>query len=261
MKDLILANSGCVPSARMLRDALENLGYPRLLVTRDETKTRIKLRYGNSSNITSIYKDVINPREFISLSANKESFSLFCHEVGIRAPVFTKLHTEWPSEFPALIRSTLTGKGCEGISTVSSMSELKELNQNYFWTPYCKVNKEYRVHVIDGNIIRVFEKQFEGETVDGTIIRNNDNSHFSLVLDFDSKVAKGKFTKLTSVVNELYKKLYNKYNMPLMFSIDIGWDSTNTNYIIFEINTASGLVENTAMEYAKHLGRILFPSG
>jgi len=258
MSKLILANKGCIPSAITLREQIRKLSGIKLLVTTNPEKENIVFRYGNSSMTNYPSKDIVNNASFIYLSSNKQLFSQFCIINGIRAPIFNKLNFQMPDEFPILVRETLSGKGCEGIHKIYSVENLIGLNPNWNWTPYCNIKKEYRVHIINGKIIRVFEKIFQGENNDGIIIRNNDNSKFSLIENINEKILIGKFTRLNEVSLKLYDLLSEKHeNIPLMFSLDIGFDAEKRDYIIFEANSASGLNENTAMEYAKEIIKLM----
>lgn len=256
MKKLILAHRGSLPSSKLLRNAFIKLGYPKLLVTRNPEKDII-FRYGNSSSTRE--KTLLNPPRFIQLLADKEYFSNFCIDAGISAPVFTKLNKRLPESFPVLVRSTLRGMGSEGIHPISNLEELSKMNTSWYWVPYYKLSKEYRVHVVNGKIVKVFCKKFNGKIDNnGVIVRNNDNSSFSLV-DYKGGLEKGKYTRMKDIVNNLideFNKVYKGHN--LFFALDMGWAKNKKGYIVLEGNSAPGLNENTALEYAKILGPLLF---
>jgi hypothetical protein len=256
MKKLILAHSGSLPSSRILRDALIQLGYPKILITRDSNKD-ILFRYGNSSPARCFSS--LNPPEFIRLLSDKERFSLFCTKYGISAPIFTKLSKRLPETFPVLVRSTLKGSGSEGIYPVNDLEELSEMNTNWYWVPYYQLSKEYRVHIVDEKVVKVFCKKFNG-TIDhnGIIIRNNDNSMFSLV-NFEGGLEEGKYNKMKEMVDSLIYELGNSFkDSHLFFALDIGWAKGKKDYIILEGNSAPGLNEDTALKYAEILGPLLF---
>ena len=252
MKDLILAHAGSMPSARLLREALVEQGFPKLLITRNPEKV-IKFRYGNSA--PSICNEILNPANFIKMTANKEIFSNFCNKIGVTAPVFSRLSTVLPDSLPVLVRSTLTGQGSEGIYPINNLDELSGIDTSWYWVPYYQLKKEYRVHVAGGRILKVFCKQFEGETTNGIVIRNNSNSHFSVV-DTNKE---GTFAKLKEVVKILNTELLERFkNSSLFFALDIGWGEKEREYIVLEANSAPGLNVNTANEYASVLGPILY---
>lgn len=254
MVKLILSNSGCIPSAKELREALVELGYPKILITTNPEKD-ILFRYGNSSYCNC--NDLLNPPSFIKLLSNKKAFSNFCHDSEITAPVFTRIKDKMPENFPILVRSTLTGSKSEGIYPINSFEELAKMNINYWWVPYYNLTQEYRIHVVGGNIIKGFCKKFTGE-VDketGVIIRNNDNSQFSLI-DIENTE---KYNKLREIVRRVQDALYSIYeNSILFYALDIGWGKNKKEYIIIEGNTAPGLNRNTALDYARILGPVLF---
>lgn len=244
-----------VPSAKLLRDAFIALGYPKLLVTRDTNK-RIILRYGYSGQCL-IKKDIFNCPDFIKLTVDKRNFSTLCYDLGLCSPVFVRLKEKLPEHFPILVRETLTGYGSNGIIPITTIDELEGLSPHLYWTPYYKLSTEYRVHIVNKKIIRIFVKNFDGEVRDdGVIIRNNTNSHFSLI-DLERKIANGRFKKLFSIVEILTESLMEKYGN-IFFALDVGWGSNEKDYIILEGNSAPGLNENSAYSYAQEIGPILF---
>jgi hypothetical protein len=256
---LILAHRVSLPSSKLLRNALVKEGYPRLLVTRNPEKS-ILFRYGNSAS--AYVNSDLNPPEFIKLLADKDRFSKFCQKHGISSPVFTKLRKRLPESFPVLVRSTLTGTASKGIYPIKDLDELSEMNTNWHWVPYYNLSNEYRVHICDGKIIKVFCKKFNGTiNKNGIVIRNNDNSAFSLV-DFEGGLKSGKYSRLKDVVDNLVAELSSAYSdYSLFFALDIGWAKNKKGYIVLEGNSAPGLNENTALEYAKVLGPLLFGKG
>jgi hypothetical protein len=254
MKKMILAHRTSLPSAKILRDSFVKLGYPKVLVTRNPDKN-ILFSYGDSSHYGTY---LVNPPDFISFMANKKLFSGHCSNVGIPAPVFTKLIKLLPESFPVLVRSTLTGSGSKGIYPVTSLKELQDMDINWWWTPYYQLTREYRVHVVGGKIIKCFCKNFDGE-IDSTgiIIRNNDNSHFSLV-DIENP---DKYQKLRAIVYRLLESLKGKFGVGvenLFFALDLGFGKNEREYILIEGNSAPGLNESTAIKYAEILGPLLF---
>lgn len=252
MNKMILTHNS-IPSAKVLRNALVSLGYPKILVTKNNNKN-ILFRYGSS--VPANCSNEINPPEFIKLMANKERFSNFCQNNKITAPIFTKLKNSLPESFPILVRNTLVGMGSEGIFPISSLDELCTMDTNWYWVPYYNLTREYRVHVVNETIVKGFCKKFSGKiNKEGIIIRNNENSKFSLI-DINDE---DKYKKLRGVTSNLINAFAKKFkDNVLFFALDIGWGNNEKEYIILEGNSAPGLNEDTAIMYAEILGPILF---
>jgi len=210
------------------------------LTTKPERLTKVDVRYGNSFG--KFDKDtLLNSPEFISCCSNKLAFSQLLLSNGFYTPEYHKLKQDL--EFPALIRETLTGSGGKGIILCK---DLDEFNNNWvrgFWTKYITTAFELRVHVLNGNIARIFRKD-EREPSEFPI-RNNASCHFSLK-DVE------KYPKLSNLISNL-NGLFNEKMMTGFYALDIGWDSNKKEYFIFEANSAPGLNEHTANLYAEFL--------
>ncbi len=238
INNIISSNSYSTPSARLLRNKIFELSGVRFLIVRhEELKSAPKIRYGESNNE---FKDDTNYNspEFIRLCSNKYKFSRLLLENGLYTPEFKK---DRPSIFPLLIRTGLSLSGGKGISICKNEDDFnKKWNPAYWWTPFVKTEFELRVHVLGGEIKRIFKKILE--TDDEFPIRNNIICHFSLVNNDN-------YTKLVPVIESLNKILSTNN----FYALDIGWDSYNGKYFIFEANTAPGLNDNTAQVYAEFL--------
>lgn len=249
----ILTNDGIFPSAKLLRDKLANkLNIPILVTSNpDRIKTPNFIRYGNSFVNQILTNNAgINSANFISLAANKLAFSYLMQEKGIYSPIYYK--EQIPVEFPVVIRKTLKSFGGKGIMVAKDKEEFdKEWNNNYYWTPFVYARFELRLHILGGELVKVFKKKREDNLAEEEFpIRNNDRGyHFQLVQNLE------RFPKLLEVTKQLSDIL-----IPLggsFFSADIGFDSIAKKYFIFEINSASGLNDNTAELYADYLAKVI----
>ena len=238
----VLTAESSFDSAKLLRDHLQPKWGKRILVTKNPEKitTSPFIRYGNSSPVNVEETDFNSP-DFIKFSANKQKFSMKMEEHEIYSPQYFKGNSNLI--FPMLIRETLTSYGCKGIHVIESSGDFnKTYRASYFWTPYIYLEFELRVHVLGGKIARVFKKTMENEPK--LPIRKNSNCHFSL-RDV------GKYPKLDKCVEELME--VPQISDGRFFSIDIGWDKDNQEYFVLELNSGSGLNDNTAEEYATYI--------
>ena len=117
------------------------------------------------------------------------------------------------------------------------------------WTPYFNFKSEYRVHVLGGNIAKIFRKKLnEKEEVPGIFIRNNENSQFYRV----------KLEKTPESVIEVVKSfdgfVHKNFAKPVYFTaLDIGVMQGSREAVFIEANSAPGLNSETAKLYAKYL--------
>jgi hypothetical protein len=195
----ILTNNSSFPSAKLLRNPLQDLTKRKVLVTSKPEKITSYpfIRYGNSYELV----------------------------------------------FPLLIRETLTAFGCKGIHVIKNQKEFDKIwRSNFYWTKYVPLEFELRVHVLGKKIARVFRKNLNEKQE--YPIRNNAICHFSLK-------SVGKYPKLEQFIKTLTD--IKEIGAGKFYSIDIGWDTVNKKYFVIELNTGSGLNENTADLYAKYI--------
>ncbi len=239
---IISTNSHSFPSARILRDKIFELtGIKFILVKSGNLIKKPDIRFGDSFNKFDDDTKYNSP-EFISLCANKYKFSKLLLENDLYTPEFRK---DKPDIFPLLIRTNLFLSGGRGIIICKNEDEFSsEWNPSYWWTPFIRTNFEIRAHVLGREVKRIFRKSLENENE--YPIRNNAICHFSL-----TNIEK--YPKLNETINSLN----NILGVENFYALDIGWDSNNKKYFIFEANTAPGLNDNTAQVYAEFLCRQL----
>jgi hypothetical protein len=229
----VLSNTSFI-SARILAEELRNLGEQCISTRRTERINRgdYVIRYGSTSLHEGI--DTLNSLEVIRTCSNKLSFSNMMRENNIYTPVFSRGS---PSHFPIIVRTTLNSFGGRGMILVNNAKDFHY--ENAYWTPYIATDFELRVHVLGGKIIRVFRKE-GGENY----IRTSSNGwHFSL-----------RENETYPKVNSVVKKIFSTPMFSNCFmALDLGWDSSVKEYVVFEGNSAPGLNEHTANLYAEYI--------
>lgn len=245
-RKILYTNRRTLPSARILRDSILDLTGTRLIVTSREDHIRptdeILIRYGNSVN-HSVKDNNLNSVDFIRISSSKLVTSNLLLSCKIHTPQYFR---NSQAEFPCLIRKTLYGMGGAGIIYCEDDNTFGENFKNGdYWTPYTSTHFELRVHVFNGEILRVFKKE---PTTDSPI-RNNDTCHFSIRNPDNYK-------KLIPTIGEITSALLSRQIENHFYALDVGWDSNKKEYFIFELNSAPGLNENTAMAYAENFARV-----
>jgi glutathione synthase/RimK-type ligase-like ATP-grasp enzyme len=243
LKTVILSSGYSIPSCKILRDSLlekTEVRYPIYKnVVRIKPRDKVLLRYGNIQPVPCI-DTVFNPISFISLVGSKKRFSDFCLENEFLSPKFN--FNGRPENYPVLIRTTLSGAGGKGIILIRNEAEFNNnFRQGYCWTPFIKTKKEFRFHVFDGTIYRIFEKVKEGEEEE-LPIRNNDRGYTFVRKNVEV------FPKSQELVSRL-NGLFNLPNNCLFYGLDVGV-TLDGKLFIFEANSACGLNENTANDLA-----------
>jgi glutathione synthase/RimK-type ligase-like ATP-grasp enzyme len=237
---VILSSKFCLPSARELRDAIaEKSGITFPIVTEPTKKCKVLIRYGNCREYQNIVSDTqYNSPKFIETCYHKKRFSDLCLEHGFYAPNFSRDTSKLV--FPAVIRDTLNSYGGKGINIARNLDEFNQLWKNYYWwTPYVSMKKEYRAVIVDGKLIKVFEKVLPDNYNEEFPIRNNEITHWS-IRNVD------KFKNLQVIAGKL-GEILGKF----FVGLDVGW--TGDQYFIIEGNSAPGINGNTAMLLANSL--------
>lgn len=252
MDNYILSSRSSFPSAKILRNALVELGYPKLKVTYKASilKRNPIVRYGNSERILSGDDTHLNSMDFIHQLSDKNLFSTLLKE-KVYVPIFSR---ELPkdTDFPIIVRKFMSACKGKGIVVCKNLEEYEKNNcRHYFWTHYVNLDFELRVHVIGGEIKKVFKKIYvEEEPEEEFPIRTSEHYHFSLV-------DPGKYKKLLESV-DIVSEILGKDNF---YALDIGWDKNKKKYFILEGNSAPGLNELTANLYAEYIKNSLERQG
>jgi hypothetical protein len=239
----ILVSSCSLPSAKLLRDAIEEITNLHLFVTTNPDKLdSVLIRYGNSYG--EFKECIYNTPEFIRLLSDKNCFSKVLLQNGFYCPEFSRDKTKI-SEFPVMLRSSLTWSKGRGINVVKTKEDVDIFWTNsHHWTKYIPMQYEIRCHILGGGLAKVFKKVWRKEEPEAEFpIRINDT------YDFVLQNIGGKYNRLYEVVGEL-TKLLGENNF---YSLDIGWDNSKKDYFILEGNSAPGLNSLTANMYAEFL--------
>lgn len=244
MKAILTAGSS-FPSAMLIRDAIEETVHRHYYVYKDANKVRNKgilFRYGNDAAVEG--DTSFNSPLFISLSKNKMNFSLFCKENELYSPEYFTREVV-PTEFPVVMRSTLTGYGGVGIHFARNIDEFNQtMCRTWHWTPFVRCQFELRMHLFNGEVNRIYKKEPIHEESEFPIRNSYNEYHYSL----KNNDKYPKVLELGNRLGELFRPLGGKFA-----AVDLGWDAVNKKYFIFEINSAPGLNRTNAMEYAQFI--------
>ena len=242
----ILSNPKTLPSARVLGEAIGREGKS-VIVTKyaeEVDPASYLVRYGNSTTVKN-RKELGNSAEMIRICGDKQKTSEILMSHGIETPVF---HSEMvPTDYPVLVRTTLTAFGGKGVFVAENMMEYTSLlTEGSVWTVWYNFSSEYRVHVVGNEVARIFKKIFTGEDEEEYPIRTNSRYKFSLRTGFES------FKYMIKFVDSISSKLHLE-----LVALDIGFCADSRRYVLIELNSAPGLNNNTADIYARRIVRNL----
>jgi hypothetical protein len=205
------------------------------------------VRYGCNTIVNHGTDSMINSINFINLVGNKINFSHKLLEHNIYTPEYH--NSGIPNEFPCVIRETLTGMGGIGIHFINNREEFNaKWRTGYYWTKFYNCEFELRAHILGGEVNRIFKKTKEDE--DRFPIRNSQNGyHFSLR-------TVSNYPKVDELVEAL--ESINPINEEGGFyALDLGYDNSTHQYLVYEANSAPGLSEPTSIEYANYIKECL----
>lgn len=196
------------------------------------------IRWGNSFNSFGENDTQFNRPELIDISASKlrtfnmlKSNRINCVEYILG----------FPNTFPVLIRTLLNSSKGKGIIIVNNEDEYRDEYNYYYHSPLIPFDREFRVHVLGGNIVKIMEKipLNEGENV---IVKNSETCTF--------KRKDINLLKCGNAIIEIIEKLYSVFPMQMM-GVDLG--IFNNEAFIIEINSAPSLNSVTLQLYVDFL--------
>lgn len=217
-------------SAKLLAQELEKLAGEEISVKPHivNANDNLIIRYGNSEMVQKICE--FNNAEHIKLAGNKLRLSEFLKEKDF--PHVELEPEKYPNEFPVIIRTELNAGGGIGIKVVED-KETYHLYRDYSWSKWYDFKFELGVHVLGGNIARVFKKvRNEGLEEEKYPIRNSQNGYSFKLRNVE------KYRGLPKFVEKLYEIFPIKFaRLDIGFSEDHGWK-------LIEINSAPDLSQN-----------------
>jgi len=224
----ILSLGFLFPTARPVRDDLEKALEMKILITKNPemVSNHPFLRFGNATYVNiNRGKDLeLNSQRGIVICARKKVFSEIMKNNGIPSPEFSR----YPSNtFPQIHRSLLSSYHGKGMTIVNTKEDANRVYGGW-WTDLVKISREFRVHVLGGKCVKIFEKKGDA------IIKRAENSKFS---KRDPKYFEDVYEYLNKKVNPLIPADY--------FALDIGFIGNTRNIFVFEANSAPGLASNS----------------
>lgn len=250
----ILSHPRLTASAKLLANRIGELAGKEIQTrTLPSDNEGLIIRYGHSSH-SSIGNTNYNSPEMIRLAGSKLSLDLFLKEKEFSHIEFYNHNN--PERFPIVVRKELNRGGGIGIEIYENREAYDLDFPNwllpYYWSYWYNFQFELGVHILGGEIARVFKKiRSEGLEEEKYPIRNTHRGyHFSLRENW-----KERYSGLEKFVKQLYELV------PIQFArLDVGYDRETGGYRLIEINSAPDLSqnENTLNIYSKFLFERIF---
>jgi hypothetical protein len=235
-------SEGCAELARAL--GIQRIRHENSRYVGSERKTVIN--WGSSTLPDAVARSRIlnSPGVVAAMSNKRKFFELMEDATDVRVPEWTTSKQETASwienKAKVCARAKLTGHSGEGLSIHSSYVDIPDVS---LYTIYVPKDMEFRVHIVDGEIIDVQRKikrpDFEGEV--NWKIRNH----------------AGGFLYARNGVDEICPEDVRTQALACMErsgldfgAVDVIWNAKRAQAYVLEINTAPGLQGQTVTSYA-----------
>jgi glutathione synthase/RimK-type ligase-like ATP-grasp enzyme len=241
----LLYNKGSYITARSLATKLGLKATSNPAKIKQADKSPI-IRYGNSDG--EFRKDtILNSSEVIHICSNSLHFCKWAKQNGFISPIYTKFNPDNIPEYPFLLRMLYHKRGSD-IILIKSKADLNKLSRqvllNRWYVPFIETTFELRVHVVCGEIARIFKKEKPGAIAAGDFIRTSRTKwKYSIRTNLGERY---------QAAQDICIDLANKLGLGFG-GVDIAWDNNNRKYIIWEVNSAPGLSKPTLEVYANIL--------
>lgn len=194
---------------------------------------------------------IINHPENVALATDKLKAFKAMAAAGVSIPEFTTdpaVAKGWlEGECPICIRRVLNGHSAEGLDILAEIDPGDEFPIAPLYTKYVKKKDEYRIHIFRGNVIDITKKRLRNgltKTADFKI-RNFDGGWI---------YARDGVVPPDGVINQA-KAAVTALGLDFG-AVDIGWNEHYQSAIVYEVNSAPGLVGTTLYRYARLISEI-----
>ena len=185
---------------------------------------------------------IINPLSCVATAANKLSAFEVMHSQGVRVPDFTTEYEEaleWLEHGKVVVRNTLTGHSGEGIDIADDPDDM--VSDAPLYVKYIKKQDEYRVHIMNGEVIDIQRKARSSDVDDEDVnwqVRNHSNGFIYMRNNIDPN---------PDVIDQARLAL-TALNLDFG-AVDVIWNEAREAAYVLEVNTACGLTGTTLDRY------------
>lgn len=191
----------------------------------------------------------INSPRLVSYSIHKGQCLHILKGGDVSCPEFTinsNLAEKWIEEGkPLIARKSFVGSGGRDAEYMEQVPN--NIREFVFFSQYIKKSAEYRVHVINGEVVDVQQKRKRNGVDADFKIRNHDRGWVFCRNDIDAPDEE----VLKESVNAVSK-------LGLRFgAVDVIWNNHHRKAYILEVNTAPGLEGTTFNTYVQKFGEMI----
>lgn len=229
-------------SAKLLKENLKQIVKNKILVSKKLKFSRknIILNWGSTDPKLTGGKELLNHPNIVGIACNKYKTLQFLKDNDIPCVEFTKTKQtaqKWLDEKNVVYcRTLLTSHSGKGIVLVKSGEQLVDAP---LYTKRFKNGREYRVHVAFGKVTQIVQKKLrKGVKDENGFVRSNNNWVFARNIE-----------NIPKLIPDLALQSVGKLGLSIA-AIDIGYSVRDNDARIFEINTAPGLDNTSAVIYA-----------
>lgn len=217
------------------------------------SENKLIINWGNSMTNEEIEKaTVLNHPKAVAQASNKLTFFELA-KGQIPIPEFTTdvaVAREWLPSSAIVVRETLTGHSGEGIFICETNEEfdnyLDEIGRAKMFTRYIPKKDEFRIHVVNGEIIDVQQKKRNRDrNTPNWKIRNHSNGFIYAREGVELPSDEMALDAIKAV--ELCGLYFG--------AVDMIWNAYKKQGYVLEINTAPGLEGQTVENYAEHFAK------
>ena len=215
--------------------------------------TKMVINWGSSDLPEQVKRcRILNKPEKVGIASNKlRTFQKLAENSEINIPEFTtsiETAKSWTEDgTKCVIRSVLNGHSGQGISITDNAEEITHAP---LYTKYINKKQDYRVHIVNGQVIDLQRKARSREVADEDVnwqVRNHGNGFIFM----------REGVELPQHAKEMCLKACQTIGLDFC-AIDLIWNESEDKYYIIEVNTACGLSGTTLEKYTEAFNRVRF---
>ena len=226
-------------SSTSSRDLARGLECKRIKVEGSRYRHRegnIVINWGNSSPVDY---EVLNHPDQVAIACNKLHTFEVLHESAVNHPIFTvdkeKAKEYCISRGDIYCRTILTGNSGQGIIVATTPDEIVDAP---LYTVGTRCKNEYRVHVMNGQVIDFVQKKRRHDVEADNAVRSHNNGW----------IFAREGVELPDAVKQ--EALAAVVALDLDFgAVDVGHRTRDDVAFVYEVNTAPGLEGTTLQRY------------
>lgn len=237
-------------SAKALADGL---GIKRLKLQGSRYRggsDHVLINWGSSQLPALSVGRVLNQPAAVRLAANKrESFARWNDDEDVITPDNTtdrEVAEGWLESGPVVCRTKLAGHSGEGIVIATTLDDMVDAP---LYVKYVKKKEEYRVHVLDGNVIDAQRKMRKSDVPDDSVNWKVRNVAGGFIYGREGVALRDEAKALAVKAVEALGLDFG--------AVDIIWNQRADKYYVLEVNTAPGLTGTTLESYINAFKEVL----